>query len=73
MRDPVSETIHYLLIRTPDVESITLNGAILGEINGLQSENLELILTGATSIAANVKVKFLEAYLTGASTTTIDR
>ena len=65
--DPVSETIHYLLIRTPDVESITLNGAILGEINGFQSENLELILTGATSIAANVKVKFLEAYLTGAS------
>ena len=66
--NPVSEISHYLLIRTPEVKSITLNGAILGEINGLQSENLELILTGATSIAANAKVKFLEAYLTGAST-----
>lgn len=64
----MSETSHYLLIRTPEIESISLNGAISGEINCFQSENLELILTGATSIAANVKVKFLKAYLTGAST-----
>ena len=63
----MSETSHYLLIRTPEVKSITLNGAILGEINGLQSENLELILTGATSIAAHAKVKFLDAYITSAS------
>ena len=64
----MSETSHYLLIRTPEIESISLNDAISGEINCFQSENLELILTGATSIAANVKVKFLKAYLTGAST-----
>ena len=66
--DPVIETTNYLLIRTPHVESITLNGAIVGEIDGFQSKELELTLTGATSITADVEVKFLEAYLKGAST-----
>jgi phage shock protein PspC (stress-responsive transcriptional regulator) len=66
--DPVIETTNYLLIRTPHVESITLNGAIVGEIDGFKSKELELTLTGATSITADVEVKFLEAYLKGAST-----
>lgn len=66
--DPVIETTNYLLIRTPHVESITLNGAIVGKIDGLESKELELTLKGATSITADVEVTFLEAYLRGAST-----
>jgi phage shock protein PspC (stress-responsive transcriptional regulator) len=62
----------YLFIQAPDLESIELIGGCQGEISGFEGNDLEISLTGASDITADVSPDYLDINLTGASRLLLD-
>ncbi|MFY0688739.1 MAG: PspC domain-containing protein [Cyclobacteriaceae bacterium] len=57
----------YIHIITPSLESIELIGGCSGTLEGIEGDDLEITLTGASEIEGEINVDYLDVNLTGAS------
>jgi len=62
----------YVYITTPTLESLELLGACEGEISGFRNSNMEISMTGASDLRADIDPDFLDINLTGASILKLD-
>jgi len=57
----------YVYITAPDIEEIELIGACDGQLVGFRGRELEISLTGASELDADIEPRYLDVRLTGAS------